>query len=200
VLRVATPVTFGAREIAPGLGAFLDTHPALRVELLMADRRVDLLDEGIDVAIRLGALEDSSFVSRRLASAPRYLVASADYVRRRGAPGTPAELAEHDVVLQAPGTVVWTLRGADGAETALRPGARLVVTATEGLIAAAVAGLGIAALSAFACRAELARGDLVRVLPEHMLAPVDVHAVFPAGRRTPVKARAFADHLARQLG
>jgi DNA-binding transcriptional LysR family regulator len=97
-LRVATPVTFGAREIAPSLGPFLDAHPALRVELLMADRRVDLLDEGVDLAIRLGPLDDSSFVTRRLASAPRLVVASAAYLDRHGTPELPSQLVGHRVV------------------------------------------------------------------------------------------------------
>ncbi len=201
LLRVATPVTFGAREIAPLMGPFLDAHPALRLELLMADRRVDLLDEGVDLAIRLGPLEDSSFVSRRLASAPRYLVASPAYVSRRGAPTRPAELQAHDIVLgRSPGMDVWSLRDANGGENSIKVTGRIVATATEGLLAAAVAGLGIAAMSLFACRAELARGELVRVLEQHLLSPVDVHAVFPAGRRPPAKARAFVDHLAMGLG
>jgi DNA-binding transcriptional LysR family regulator len=197
VLRVATPVTFGAREIAPHLGPFLQAHPALQIELLMADRRVDLLEEGVDLAIRLGPLEDSSFVSRRLATAPRYLVASPLYLERRGAPTSPADLQAHDIILgHAPGTHVWKLRNAGGGETSLKLTARIVATSTEGVLAAAAAGLGIAAASLFGCRAELRRGELTRILPEHSLPPIDVQAVFPAGRRPPAKARAFVDHLA----
>lgn len=201
LLRVATPVTFGAREIAPRLRPFLDAHPALRVELLMADRRVDLLDEGVDLAIRLGAMGDSSFVARRLASAPRYLVASPSYLDRRGPPATPADLDAHDLILgHAPGAGVWTLRDAGGGESVVKVAARLVATSSEGVLAAAVAGLGIAATSLFASRLELQRGELVRVLDRHELAPVDVHAVFPGGRHPPAKARAFADFLAAALG
>lgn len=200
VLRVATPVTFGAREIAPRLGSFLQEHPALRVELLMADRRIDLLEEGVDLAIRLGSLEDSSFVTRRIASAPRYLVASPAYLERRGAPAGPAELQAHDIILgHSPGSGVWSLRHEDGGETSVKLTARLVATSTEGVLAAAVAGLGVAATSLFACRAELGRGELIRVLDQHRLAPIDVHAVFPAGRRPPAKARAFVEHLATML-
>jgi DNA-binding transcriptional LysR family regulator len=128
VLRVATPVTFGAREIAPRLAAFLEAHPALRIELLMADRRVDLMEEGVDLAIRLGPLEDSSFVSRRLASAPRYLVASPAYLQRRGAPASPADLQAHDVILgRSPGVEVWRLQ-AGGGETSIKLQARIVAT------------------------------------------------------------------------
>jgi len=200
VLRIATPVTFGAREIAPRLGAFLDAHPALKIELLMADRRVDLLDEGVDLAIRLGPLDDSSFVSRRLASAPRYIVASPAYIARRGVPRMPVDLEHHDIILaRAPGTDIWHLRHAQSGETSIKLNARIVATSIEGVLAALSAGLGIAVASAFACRLELERGDLVRLLPDYSLPTIDVHAVMPAGRRSPAKARAFIDYLASAL-
>lgn len=200
VLRIATPVTFGAREIMPRLAPFLGAHPALRIELLMAEQRVDLLDQGVDLAIRLGPLDDSSFISRRLTSAPRYIIASPTYLQRRGAPATPADLRAHDVILaRSPGSDVWNLRDAEGGDASIKLVARLVATSTEGVLAAAVAGLGIAAASLFACRAELERGELTRVLDHHILSPIDVHAVFPAGRRPPAKARAFVDHLAAAL-
>ncbi len=196
VLRVATPVTFGAREIAPRLGPFLDAHPALRVELLMADRRVDLLDEGVDLAIRLGPLPDSSFTSRRLSSAPRYLVASPNYLAKHGAPQTPVDLQAHSIIsAQVPGAEVWTLRDAGGGDTSIRLAARLVTTSIEGVLAAATSGLGIAMTSAFACRDELARGGLVRVLPDLSPGVIDVHAVMPTGRAATAKVRAFLDHV-----
>jgi DNA-binding transcriptional LysR family regulator len=167
----------------------------------MADRRVDLLDEGVDLAIRLGPLEDSSFVSRRLTTGARMLVASPAYLAKRGAPASVAELQAHDIVLnRSPAWTSGRLRSGAGAETSIKLTARLVTTSMEGLMAAALAGLGIVAVSAFACRTELARGDLVRVLADHQLSPIDVHAVLPAGRRPPAKARAFIDHLAATLG
>lgn len=200
VLRIATPVTFGAREIAPRLGVFLDANPALRVELLMADRRVDLLDEGVDLAIRLGPLDDSSFVSRTLASASRHLVASPAYVARRTAPARAADLPGHDIILgRSPASAVWTLRDESGGETSVKLEARVVATSTEGVVACAVAGLGIAAVSTFASRVELDRGELVRVLDGYALPRVDVHAIMPAGRRPPAKVRAFIDHMVTGL-
>ncbi|HEX8553682.1 MAG TPA: LysR family transcriptional regulator [Sphingomonas sp.] len=200
VLRVATPVTFGAREIAPTLGPFLEAHPALRVELLMADRRVDLLDEGVDLAIRLGPLEDSSFVSRRLASAPRYIVASPRYLEQHGSPDSPAQLTQHRIVSdRSPGDPVWTFSGGRDGETSVKLQARVVTTSTEGTVAAVLAGLGLASLSEFACRAELGRGELRRVLADFSLSRMDVHAVMPSGRRSPAKARAFLDHLVETL-
>jgi DNA-binding transcriptional LysR family regulator len=200
VLRIATPVTFGAREIAPRLGPFLDAHPALRVELAMADRRVDLLDEGVDLAIRLGPLDSSSFVSKRLGSAPRHLVASPGYLARRGTPRTPVDLRDHDIILgRAPGTDVWTLRHAQSGETSIKLSARLVATSTEGVNSAAASGLGIAMASEFACRAELARGELVCVMREYAPPPIVVNAVMPTGRRPPGKARAFVEYLGEAM-
>ena len=200
VLRVATPVTFGAREIVPVLGAFATAHPRLRVELLMADRRVDLVEEGVDLAIRLGALEDSSLVSRRIASSPRFVVGSPAYLARRPAPATPAGLAAHAIIGGRPsGIENWAFQAEGGGVASVRLQAGLVLSATEGVVAAAVAGLGLAALSLFACRAELARGELVPVLAGPAMPPVEVHAILAAGHRPPAKARAFVEHLARAL-
>lgn len=200
ILRVATPVTFGAREIAPRLGDFLDAHPALRIELLMADRRVDLLDEGVDLAIRLGPLDDSTFVSRKLASASRHLVASPAYVQRKGALKRPADLAGHDIILgRSPLTDIWTLRDSNGGETSIKLEARIAATSVEGVLACAAASLGIAATSTFASRKEVERGELVRLLADYALSPIDVHAIMPTGRRPPAKARAFVEFLATVL-
>lgn len=200
-LRVATPVTFGARKIAPFLGPFLGAHPALRVELLMADRRVDLLDEGVDLAIRLGPLDDSSFVSRRIATAPRYIVASPAYLDRTTAPKSIADLQAHAIISgRSPGVDIWTLRDKAGGETSVKLESRLVTTSTEGLMAAVVAGFGLAMASAFACRAELERGELVRVLPDYQLPTIDVHAVSPLGRKPPSKARLFINHMVEVMG
>lgn len=199
-LRVATPVTFGAREIVPRLASLLESHPSMRVEMIMADRRVDLLEEGVDLAIRLGRLSDSSFVVRRLASAPTFVVASPDYVERHGAPATPLELADHRMILSAEsGAERWSFRDSRGHGTSVNLRGNIVVTSTQGLLASAVAGLGIIAASAFACRTELERGELVRLLPDYLLPEVDVHAIMPLGRRLPAKVRAFVDFLGNAL-
>ena len=200
VLRVATPVTFGAREIVPVLDGFLAAHPRLRVELLMADRRVDLIEEGVDLAIRMGALEDSSLVSRRIATSPRLVVGSPAYLARHPAAASAGELAGHAILgVRPPGVENWSFRSPQGGTASMRLQARLVLSSTEGLVAAAVAGLGLAALSRFACRAELERGELTAILPDHVMPPVEVHAILAAGHRPPAKARAFVEHLAAAL-
>ena len=198
-LRVATPVTFGAREIVPHLPGFLQAHPGLHVELLMADRRVDLLDEGVDLAIRLGPLDNSAFTARTLASAPRFLLASPAYLARAGTPDAPEAVAGHALVGSHTGET-WTFTNADGQRTTVAVKGRIVANAVEGLLAAGLAGMGLVVMSGFACRAELARGDLQRVLPGWALPPVEVHAVTPAGRLAPARARLFGDYLAAALG
>ncbi len=195
-LRIATPVTFGARQIVPGLGTFLAAHPGLRVELLMADRVVDLVEEGVDVAIRLGDLGDSGFVSRRIGSAPRYIVASPAYLAAHTAPERIDELVDHAVIgSHQGGGETWVLRDATGNTASVKLDTRLVATSVEGVLAAAVAGFGLAAVSHFACSEALENGTLVRLLPDHGLTGVDVHAVSPLGRNMPAKVRHFIDHL-----
>lgn len=199
-LRIATPVTFGARQIVPGLGPFLAAHPDLRVELLMADRVVDLLEEGVDVAIRLGDLDDSGFISRRIASAPRYVVASPFYLANHSAPVSIDDLADHAVIgAHQGGRETWVLRDAAGNAATVKLTARLVATSVEGILSAAVAGFGLAAVSHFACSQALESGALVRILPDHVLPGVDVHAVSPLGRNMPAKVRHFIDHLIATL-
>ena len=126
----------------------------------------------------------------------RYIVASPAYLAQHAAPTTIADLQAHRIISgRSPGVDIWTLRDKAGGETSVKLEARLVATSTEGLMATVVAGFGLAMASAFACRAELERGDLVRVLADYQLATIDVHAVSPLGRKPPAKARLFIDHM-----
>jgi len=199
-IRLAMSVTYGAREVVPVLPRFLAAHPLLKVEMMMSESRQDLVLDGVDMAIRLGRLSDSGFGARRLASAPRLVVASPAYLRARGTPRTLADLPAHDCVF-GPG-------GASRQGWAFRRGGKFVpvdvdgrvrVASGEGVIACVKAGLGIAVASAWMCRAELAAGEVVRVLDHEALEPTEVHAVFPGGPRPSAKVRALADHLASVL-
>ncbi|MBB3458391.1 DNA-binding transcriptional LysR family regulator [Rhizobium sp. BK313] len=200
VLRLALPVAFGTREITPLLRPFLDRHPALTIDMLMADRFDDLVAEGVDMALRLGRQPDSSFVARRLASARRLIVASPDYLARRGTPATPAELAQHDCLRgpSDPWTEGWSFKHGDTV-TSIAVDGRIRVNAASGLIACAVEGLGLALVSLWMCRAELIAGTLVPVLNDYTLNPVDAYAVFPGGRQPSHKARALTEYLANAL-
>jgi DNA-binding transcriptional LysR family regulator len=199
-LRVAMPGAFGTREVIPRLPGFLAQHPQLRIELLISDRTDDLVAEGAEMALRLGRLADSGFGARLLATAPRFAVAAPAYLARRGHPRTLADLSGHDCIV-GPGFSDrrgWSF-GRSGAVTSLAVEGRVRVASAEGVIACVKAGLGIAVASQWMCRAELATGELVPILHDYQLDPVDVHAVYPGGRRPSIKVRAFSDYLAAQL-
>ncbi len=194
VLRVATSSSFTVHALIPRLDDFLRRHPKLRLMLLINDQRQALISEGVDVAFRFGALADSNATARRLGSIQRVLVASPAYLRRAGRPKAPADLSSHAMVVGPMGSDRWTFEK-DGRQVSLRLEGRVVVSANESAVAAAVAGLGIAATGIIASRKELANRTLVRVLPDWQMGSVDVHAVFPAGRATKAAARALADHM-----
>jgi DNA-binding transcriptional LysR family regulator len=200
VLRLALPVAFGIREVAPLLAPFLEQHPALKIDMLMADRFEDLVAEGVDMALRVGRQPDSSFVVRRLASARRLVVASPDYLARRGVPATPADLAQHDC-LRGPtdfNAEGWSFKHGDTV-TSIAVNGRVRVSSAGGVIACATEGLGIALASVWMCRAELTAGTLVPILIDYAIDPVDAYAVFPSGRQPSRKAWALTEYLATAL-
>jgi DNA-binding transcriptional LysR family regulator len=194
VIRVAAASSFTVHAVIPRLPDFLKDHPRLRVELLMNDLRQALISEGVDVAFRFGPLDDSTATARRLGSIQRVLVASPAYLRRVGRPKVPADLNSHALLVGPMAADRWTFEK-NGRQVSLRPEGRVVVSANEGAVAAAVAGLGIASTGIIAARKQLANRKLVRVLPDWETGSVEVHAVFPAGRATKAAARALADHM-----
>jgi len=152
------------------------------------------------MALRLGHLADSGFGARLLATAPRFVVAAPAYLARRGHPRTLADLSGHDCIVGPgfSGRSGWSFRRSE-AVTSLTVEGRVKVASAEGVIACVKAGLGIAVASQWMCRAELATGELVPILHDYQLDPVEVHAVYPGGRRPSIKVRAFSDYLAAQL-
>ncbi|MBA1143235.1 LysR family transcriptional regulator [Mesorhizobium neociceri] len=200
VLRVALPTAYGVREIVPLLPAFLERHPALKINLMMSDRYEDLIAEGADLALRLGRQPDSSFVTHRLATTRRLLVASPDYLMRRGTPRTVAELAAHHC-LGGPADLdrgVWTFHK-NGKVESVTVDNRIWTGSGSGVVACAVAGLGIAVSSRWMCGDELRASSLVEVLGDQILDSIDAFVVFPAGRRPSQKARTFSDYLSEAL-
>ena len=198
VLRVGVATSFAVRQIIPRLPGFMDLHPALRVEMVMTDQRQNLVMEGVDIALRFGALPDSSATAKRIGISHRMLVASPDYLQRAGAPATPADLPSHAMIVGPATLFGWTFQRA-GRETSVHVEGRLVVNVNEAATTAAIAGLGIACVGTWGCRNEIASGQLVQVLPEWNLVPIEVNAVFAAGRAAKPAARAFADYLAKVL-
>jgi DNA-binding transcriptional LysR family regulator len=200
ILRVVMSGAFGTREVIPRLPAFLEQHPGLKIELLISDRTDDLIAEGADIALRLGPLADSAFGSRLLASAPRLVIASPDYLARRGVPETLADLSRHDCIVGPglSGRRGWAF-GRAGAVTRVAVEGRVQVASADGVMACVKAGIGIAAVSRWMCRAEIDRGEVRPTLSDYVLEPLDLHALYPAGPRPAPKVRAFSDYLAARL-
>ena len=201
VLRVNAPVTFGARHVAPAVASFLAVHPELGVELTLADRRGNLLEEQVDVAVRIGRLEDSSLVARRLAPCRSIVCAAPAYLAARGMPEHPADLVKHDCLSYAYAAAgdLWRFER-DGQQENVRVGSRIWSNNGEALAYAAIAGLGIALKPTFIVGEALRDGRLVPVLPGWSVPPLGVHAVWPPSRYLPFKTRAFIDHLAACFG
>jgi len=199
-LRVAATQGLGVRELVPLLPEFLAAHPRVKVELLLSDRFEDLIADQIDLAFRLGRLVGAGFTARRIQTLPRSLVASPQYIRRRGKPTAPAELANHDCIggPGAMGPEAWSFRR-KGSVTSVTVEPRVVVASALGLVAAAVHGIGMTIVAHDMARSELASGALVPLLTDHSLDTLELHAVYPAGRRPSPKARAFAEHVAMRL-
>jgi len=185
-------VTFARLHVVPKLGAFLESHPKLRLELVMEDRPIDLVAENIDAALRLGALSDSALVARKVTQGERLVVASPAYLARRGVPRTPADLLEHDAIIydQSSGGEAWRFqRGTE--ETSVHIQRRFTLSSAEGVRAAVIAGQGFAIASRWMFAPELASGDVVSVLDEWTLPSMDLWVMYPSGRLTSTKARAF---------
>ncbi|HEV8692849.1 MAG TPA: LysR family transcriptional regulator [Lysobacter sp.] len=201
-LRVTMSSTFGRLYISPLLPEFLALHPGVRVSVDLNDVKVDLVSAGMDLAIRIGALDDSTLVASRLATNRRVLCASPDYLRRHGEPKTPSDLAEHECVLLVGSQGrqdVWRLLDGDR-EIAVRVQGRVESNQGELLRDAAVAGLGIALHSTWHVMGDLRAGRLQVVMPDYPPAETGIYAVMPQRRLVPARVRAFVDFLADRLG
>jgi len=202
-LRVTLSASFGRQYISPLLPQFLAMHPRLRISVHLSDQVVDLVSEGFDLAIRIGALEDSGLVARQIAPNRRVLCASPDYLRRRGAPALPRDLVQHDCLLlfgSAGRQDVWRLQDRHGEEHAIRVEGRFESNYGELLRDASVAGEGIAIHSLWHVAEDLRAGRLQVVLPDCRLATTAISAVMPQRRLVPPRVGAFVDFLVRQFG
>jgi DNA-binding transcriptional LysR family regulator len=186
--------------VAPVLAAFLDAHSQVSAELVLNDRNLDMVDAGLDVALRIGVLSDSSLVARRVGEVRRVVAASPAYLARRGTPERPADLAEHDVIYSStqPGPTEWRFEGPRGPQTVrLRP--RLMINAVEPVVEAAVQGRGITRVFSYQLADELGDGRLVRLLAAYEPAPIPVQLVTVSARLMPPRVRAFLDFAAAEL-
>lgn len=200
-LRINAPVSFGRLHLAAAIVAFVEKHPAIEIDIELNDRYVDLLDDGYDLAIRIGRLRDSSLVARKLAPCRRAVVASPDYLRRHGAPQTPDDLMRHNCLIytNVAAAEQWQFVDRDGVKTVKVVG---TMRANNGDLtcAAAAAGMGVAVLPTFLCGAALAAGELIAVDLKLHAPDSGVYAVYPQNRHLSSKVRAFVDFLVARFG
>jgi DNA-binding transcriptional LysR family regulator len=197
-LRVSAATTFARLLVLPRLPAFLARHPDLEIDIVLDDRVIDLVSEGIDVALRMGQLSDSSAVARRLAQGRRSVIATPAYLERAGNPSVPADLAAHEAIAYSQLENSWMFRK-DGTEASVVIRGRIRVSAAEGIRAAVLAHMGLTVNSDWMFAPELESGAVVRLLEDWELPPVDLWAVFPTGRLASAKARAFTDFVIAAL-
>jgi DNA-binding transcriptional LysR family regulator len=197
-LRVSASICFGRLHIIPNLSAFLFDHPDLELELVLDDRLVDLVNEGIDVALRTGAMPDSNMTARRIAEGRSLVVATPVYLQRHGVPMSPDELAGHQAIIltRGGGRDTFTFGKADEAVSVTLQG-RLKVTQAEGLREAVTSDLGFAVAAEWLFTPELKSGAVVPILQDWTLPTTNLSAVYPTGRLASAKARAFVAFVER---
>jgi DNA-binding transcriptional LysR family regulator len=197
-LRVSAATTFARLHVVPHLPAFLKANPDLEIDVILDDRVIDLVAEGVDMALRMGELPDSAAVARKLASSRRSVIATPAYLERCGIPQTPAELGSHQALIYSQASSGWTFKRGS-AETSVSVHGRVRVSAAEGLRAAVLADMGLTIASDWMFSPELESGAVRRVLEAWALPTIDLWAVFPTGRLASAKARTFATFVEEVL-
>ncbi|HEV2573166.1 MAG TPA: LysR family transcriptional regulator [Beijerinckiaceae bacterium] len=197
LVRLAAPMSFGMRAIAPLLPKFFETYPHVAVDLQLSDTMVDLIGEGFDLALRIAVLPDSSLVARRLADVHRYIVAAPSYLEKHGRPTHPLQLAEHQcfVYTNIPNPRTWRFENTRGEEASVRINGPLVSNSGEAMLEAAIAGCGIAALPDFLLYEAIDQKKLEVLLPDWPSPPAGLHLVMPPGGPRPARVEALIAFL-----
>jgi DNA-binding transcriptional LysR family regulator len=198
LVRLAVPMTFGVKSVAPILPEFLQAYPDVSIDLHLSDAMVDLIGEGFDAGLRIARLPDSSLIARRLCGVARYTVAAPAYLKRHGRPTHPMQLAQHKCFGYAYMTTpdVWHYSNATGEQASVRPAGQLRVNNGEALLPAVVAGLGIADLPDFIVNDAIESGEIEVILKGWKQAEGAVHLVTPPGGPRPARVEVLADFLA----
>lgn len=201
MLRISTSIAFGRRVLAPMISSFMRTHPLLHVDLSFEDRYVNLVEQGVDVAIRMGRLADSSLGASYLGVSPWMAVASPAYVREHGAPQTPEELAHHDALVYSTvqGDAIWHFNSTSEGTLPIAVKGRLRSNNLSVLLAAARDGFGVAVLPHYVANDGLRTQELVPILQGWSLPSQEIHAVFPSPRLVPVKVQELVAWLKGQF-
>ncbi|MBP2315809.1 LysR family transcriptional regulator [Azospirillum soli] len=200
-LRVNAPVSFGILHLAPAVAEFLERYPSIEIEMDLNDRYVDLIDEGYDLAVRIGRLRDSSLIAKRLAPNRQVVCASPAYLEKHGTPQTPEELSNHNCLIytNVPTAEQWQFRVGDQTRN-VRVSGSLRANNGDLLREAAIAGVGIIVMPTFLCGDALAKGELQCLLLDYYATESNVYAVYPQNRHLSPKVRAFVDFLAERFG
>ena len=201
VLRISTSVAFGRRVLTPLVLRYMQAHPEITIDLSFDDRYVNLVEQGIDLAVRMGPMADSSLGARYLGTNPWLMVAAPAYLRARGAPGCAAELAGHACVVYSSvqGDDRWSLLSPEGEKQSVPVKGPLRSNNLSAVLAAARAGMGLAVLPWYVARESLADGAVLPVMAGHRLPEQEVHAVFPSPKLVPRKVTSFSAFLQQAL-
>jgi DNA-binding transcriptional LysR family regulator len=200
MVRLSVPVIFGRLYLVPRIGQLLAAHPALEVDVLFNDTLVDLVAEGVDLAVRAGVIADSSLIVRRLGYVARYVLASTEYLARRGEPQTPQALSEHDCLIFTPGATpaTWHFEGKEG-PLSIPVSGRFRSDSGEGVREAVVSGYGIGLLPAWYFRDEIANGTVKILLQGWQVPGTPVHLIYPSRRHLSPRVRVVMDFLISQF-
>lgn len=200
-LKITCAHAIGVQRLAPAIARIGREHPALRFDVVVSDRVVDLVEEGFDLALRIGTIGSEQLVARKLGEMQLLMCASPAYLKRRGTPKRVADLAQHDLLTYAYSRTprVWVLTGPAGERIEVKAAGSLHANSGEVLVAAAAAGQGIVLETDFHVAQALADGRLVRVLPQYQGGGGDIWAVYPSRRHLSAKVRLFVEHLATEF-
>jgi len=198
-LAIAAPMSFGISHLSPVVADFARQHPDLDITLDYDDRVMDLVRGRFDVAVRIGQLRDSGLIARKLCEDPRVVVASPEYMARRGSPASLDELQQHSCIgyLNAQATSIWQFFGEDGTVTGIPMRSRIAANNGEAMRDMAIASLGVSLLPMFVAHEALQRGQLVRIAEGLRPVPLPISVVWPPVKLMPLKLRVIVDHLAR---
>jgi len=201
-IRLAAPLSFGLQHLAPAINAFAELHPEVQIDLDLNDRQISLVEEGFDMAVRIGRLADSSLIARRLCLIRRVAVASPDYLARHGTPQCPEDLVNHDGLryTNIPRQHFWQFTATGGREFSPDVPDRLTANNGALLTEAAVNGLGVTVQPSFIVHRELADGRLQTILDAWPIPSESMYAVFPPGRYQSRRVRELADFLVGRFG
>lgn len=200
LLKISAPPVIGATQIAPALTEYLKGYPELSVEMVLKGGQVDLIDEGVDIAIYLGPISDTSLVARKLASSSLVVCASPEYLKQYGAPQDPEDLEDHSCLINwaIPPRNKWRFKGILGEREVTVTG-RMQANMGDPIRMAAVNGLGLVMLPKYIVGRDIEKGKLVPIMEDYAIAPLDIHAVYPHRKYLSAKVRSFVDFIQEWL-